>query len=169
MAPLLLFVTVTGLTIVMPMVLEPATTAWTSTVSFAEPAEQALAVARRSYPNHMIRDVRVNGPSKISVFFYAPERNSRAVHRVTVNPYKHHPEAVLDASANRAVWIITYPLHTGEFLGIAGRLMTFLLAVALAATSIAGISMWLQTRKAKARSALGRTLKRTNALPQPKL
>lgn len=164
--PLLLFQAVTGLTIVIPMVTDPPARQWNVRESFASRVDLAVALARPQYPGHAIRDVRVVSPERINVFFKAPERNSRAVHRVTVDTQNRRVEAVLDASADRAIWVVTYPLHTGEFLGLAGRILLLFLGLALAGQASAGAIMWVQARRAKARSARERTSKRAGSAPQ---
>jgi uncharacterized iron-regulated membrane protein len=161
--PLLLFQAVTGLTIVIPMVTDQPARQWNMRESFAPRVDLALALARPRYPGHAIRDVRVVAPDRINVFFKAPERNSRAVHRVTVDTQSRRVEAVLDASADRAAWVVTYPLHTGEFLGLAGRIVLLFVGLALAGLAGAGAVMWFQARGAKARSARERTRKRAGA------
>ena len=164
--PLLLFQAVTGLTIVIPMVTDPPAKQWNMRGSFAPRAALAVALARPRYSGHAIRDVRVVSPDRINVFFKAPERNSRAVDRVTVDTQRRRVEAVLDASADRAIWVVTYPLHTGEFLGLAGRIVLLFLGLALAGQAGAGAVMWVQARRAKARSARERTGKRAGSAPK---
>jgi len=158
--PLLLIQAVTGLTIIIPMVTDPPAREWNTRESFARRVDLSVALARRRYPDHAIRDVRVAAPTIVNVFFKAPERNSRAVHRVTVDTKSKRVDAVLDASADRAIWVITYPLHTGEFFGLAGRILLLFVGLALAGLAGAGALMWMQARGAKSRSAKARTLKR---------
>ena len=160
MFPLLLFQVFTGLSINIPMVLDQPPRGWNLHESLAQPIQLAVAVARPLYPAHAIRDVRVVAPTTINVFFKAPERNSRAVHRVTVDTQSGRVKTVLEASADRAVWVVTYPLHTGEILGLAGRIIAAVIGLALAAMAAAGAVMWVQARNAKARSARERTRKR---------
>lgn len=158
--PFLLFQAVTGLTIVIPMVADQPAKQWNLHESFAPRVELAVALAGQKYPGHAIRDVRIVAPTRINVFFKAPERNSRAVHRVTVDTQSRRVESLLDASADRAIWVVTYPLHTGEFLGLTGRIFLLLVGLALAGLAGAGSVMWVQARGAKARSAKERTRKR---------
>lgn len=160
MFPLLLFQVLTGLSINIPMVLDQPPREWNLHASLARPIQLAVAVARQRYPAHAIRDVRVVAPTTINVFFKAPERNSRAVHRVTVDTQSGRVKTVLEASADRAVWVVTYPLHTGEILGLAGRIITMIIGLALAAMAAAGTVMWFQARGAKARSERERARKR---------
>jgi uncharacterized iron-regulated membrane protein len=164
--PLLLFQAATGLTIVIPMVTDQPARQWNMRESFAPRVDLAVALARPLYPGHAIRDVRIVSPDRINVFFKAPERNSRAVHRVTVDAPGRRVEAVLDASADRAIWVVTYPLHTGEFLGLAGRIVLLFLGFALAGQAGAGALMWVQARRAKAHSARERTSKRSGSAPK---
>lgn len=164
--PLLLFQAVTGLTIVIPMVTDQPAKEWNTRETFAPRAELAVALARPRYPGHAIRDVRVVSPDRINVFFMAPERNSRAVHRVTVDTQNGRVEAVLDASADRSIWVVTYPLHTGEFFGLAGRIVLLFVGLALAGQTGAGAVMWVQSRRARARSTRERTSKRARSAPK---
>jgi uncharacterized iron-regulated membrane protein len=161
--PLLLLQAATGLTIVIPMVTDQPAKQWNMRESFAPRVELAVALASPRYPGHAIRDVRVVSPDRINVFFKAPERNSRAVHRVTVDTRRRRVAAVLDASADRAIWVVTYPLHTGEFLGLAGRVLLLFVGLALAGQAGAGAVMWVQARQTKARSAKERTSKRAGS------
>ena len=158
--PFLLFQAVTGLSIVIPMVIDQPVKQWNTRESFAPRVELAVDLARQHYVDHAIRDVRVVTPTRINVFFRAPERNSRAVDRVTVDTQGRRVESVLDASADRAIWVVTYPLHTGEYLGLTGRIFLLLVGLALAGLACAGAVMWVQARGAKIRSANERTRKR---------
>lgn len=151
--PFLLFQAVTGLTIIIPMVTDQPARQWNVHESLAPRVGLAVALAGPQYPGHAIRDVRVVTPTRINVFFRAPERNSRAVHRVTVDTQNRRVDSVLDASADRAIWVVTYRLHTGEFLGLAGRIFLLLVGLALAGLAGAGAVMWAQARGAKLRSA----------------
>jgi uncharacterized iron-regulated membrane protein len=159
--PLLLFQATTGLTIIIPMVTDPPVRQWNMRGSFAPRADLAVELARQRYPGHAIRDVRVAAPTTINVFFKAPERNSRAVDRVTVDTQEKRVASVLDAAQDPAIWVVTYPLHTGEFLGLAGRIVLVFLGLALAGLAGAGAVMWVQARVAKSRSAKARTGKRS--------
>jgi hypothetical protein len=154
------------LTIVIPMVTDEPAKQWNLRESFAPRVDLAVALARPRYPGHAIRDVRVVSPDRINVFFKAPERNSRAVHRVTVDTQRRQVDAILDASADRAIWVVTYPLHTGEYLGLAGRIVLLFVGFALAGQAGAGAVMWVQARRAKARSAKERTTKRARSAPK---
>lgn len=158
-SPLLLFMAVTGLTIIIPTVLAQPGPDWRAATSLAVPIERALVIARSRYPEQAVRDIRVVSPVKINIFFRAPERNSRAVHRVAVDARNWRVNDVLEASNDRALWVVTYPLHTGEYFGLGGRLIIALAGLALAGLAAAGMVMWVQARGAKAKSAKARERK----------
>jgi uncharacterized iron-regulated membrane protein len=143
---LLVFMAITGLFISIPMLIDGPASQWASTEPFAPRIEAAIDLARQRYPSHEIRDVRMQGPTRIAVFFRAPERNSRAVHRVIIDTRGPHMDNVLGAFENRAPWIITLPLHSGEMIGLPGRLLIFGSGLALALLAFTGPLMWYQAR-----------------------
>jgi uncharacterized iron-regulated membrane protein len=150
---LLAFVALTGLFLAVPMVLDGPAPHWTSTEPFASRLEPALALARARYPGHAVRDIRMQGPTRIAVFLHAPERNSRAVHRVVVDTRGPRIESVLGAFDNREAWVIALPLHSGTVLGLSGRLVILAGGLALAFLALTGPLMWYQARRARRRPA----------------
>ena len=150
---LLVMMAVTGLFIAIPMVLDGPEARWFTPAPFAPRIEPALAVARTRYPDHALRDVRMQGPTRIAFFFHAPERNSRAVHRIVVDTSGPRVAAELGAFENNAAWVFTLPLHSGTIFGLAGRLIILLAGIALALLAATGPLMWYQARRAKRRPA----------------
>ena len=150
---LLMFMAVTGLFLAIPMVLDGPAPHWISPEPFAPRVQGALELARRQFPRHEVRDIRMQGPTRIAIFFLAPERNSLAVHRVVVDTRESRVESVLGAFENKAPWVVVLPLHSGEILGLAGKLVIFLIGVALALLTLTGPLMWYQARRARRRPA----------------
>jgi uncharacterized iron-regulated membrane protein len=153
LSALLAFVALTGLFLAVPMVLDGPAPHWTSTEPFAPRLEPALALARARFPGHAVRDIRMQGPTRIAVFLHAPERNSRAVHRVVVDTRGPRIESVLGAFDNREAWVIALPLHSGSVLGLSGRLVILAGGLALAFLALTGPLMWYQARRARRRPA----------------
>lgn len=149
-----LFVAVSGLFIAVPIVLDGAPGRWYSSEPFAPRLEPALAVAKAAVPDRELRDIRMQGPTLIAFFFHAPERNSRAVHRVVVDTRGPRVQSELDAFANQAPWVIALPLHTGEMLGLPGRVLVFVAGLTLAFLASTGPLMWYQARRRAPRKAL---------------
>lgn len=147
------FSTVTGLFMSIPMLIEESPEALPRVGRSIAPAiDGALALARREFPGHAVRDIRMPGPRRLNVFFNAPERNSRAVHLVSIDLPAHRVTMVRHARAHKEPWVIALPLHTGQALGAAGRVLILLGGFALALLAASGPILWYQASRMKRRA-----------------
>ena len=112
--------------------------------------DRALTVAVAHYPNHEIRDIRVMNSEQVDVYFHAPERNTRAVHKVSVNPVNGTVESVIPTDQDESFWTIFLPIHSGEWLPILGKILILFSGIALITLSFTGPIMWWQARRLKA-------------------
>jgi uncharacterized iron-regulated membrane protein len=146
---LLAFMAVTGLFIVIPTIVDGPPANWESTRSFAPRVGPALDLARQAFPGRAVRDIRMPKPDEIHIFFNAPERNSRAVHRVVVDTGEGRVLSVRNAFDDKAAWVIALPLHSGAALGWLGRLIILVGGLSLLGLSATGPIIWLQARRAR--------------------
>jgi uncharacterized iron-regulated membrane protein len=109
------------------------------------PLDRALALAQARFAGAALRDVRFSA-STIRVNFHAPLQGPRAVHQLTVDLTAMQVTKALPAQDNTALWMKLLPIHTGEFAGMAGRILFLLAALMLAALAISGPVLWWQRR-----------------------
>jgi uncharacterized iron-regulated membrane protein len=159
---LLAFMAITGLFVAVPIVLDGPAHPWSTSESFAPKIVPALALAEAQFPGKAIRDVRMQGPSRIAVFLHAPERNAMAVHRVVVDSRGPSIVSVRNAFDDDEAWVVALPLHDGEDFGLAGKIVVTLIGLLLATLASTGPVMWFQARRARRRSA------RVPARPSPR-
>jgi len=150
---LLAFMAITGLFVAVPIVLDGPAQPWSTTESFVPKIEPALALAEAKFPDKAIRDVRMQGPSRIAVFLFAPERNVMAVHRVVVDSRGPSIVSVRSAFDDKEPWVVALPLHDGQDFGLPGEIVIALIGAALATLASTGPIMWFQARRARRRSA----------------
>jgi uncharacterized iron-regulated membrane protein len=149
---LLAFMALTGLFVSIPMVLDGTAKPWSTSQSFALHIEPALTLAERQFPGKAVRDVRMQAPSRIAVFLFAPERNVMAVHRVVIDTQGPTVVSVRNAFDDKEPWVVALPLHNGQALGLAGQLLIALVGLSLAALASTGPIMWWQARRARRRT-----------------
>lgn len=109
--------------------------------------DRAIAVAQARFPAARMRDVRFPPANKLTINFDAPERNARAVHVVAVRPSDGALLKSLPAQDNPVLWMKVLALHTGEKFGPPGLALLLAEAAALVFLAIAGMAMWLRTRR----------------------
>lgn len=143
----LLFSGVTGVLLAAPDVWPAGGVA--EPVYSATPAQidRAIALAQREFPQSAIRDVRLPQADRLTVNFFAPARNPRAVHVVSVRLSVPEVLKVQPAEANNVLWMKVLPLHTGDSFGSIGTLVLLFEAMVLCALAISGPWMWWQARK----------------------
>ncbi len=106
--------------------------------------DQGLALARASAPGRGIRDIRLPATDQLHVYFWAPERNPTAVHLVGVDLATGRIAGIVPARDNPGLWVIPFPIHTGEDFGPVGQFLAFFAGAGLVALSASGFVMWLQ-------------------------
>lgn len=164
---LLAFMAITGLFVAVPIVLDGPARPWSTTESFAPKIEPALTLAEAQFPGKAIRDVRMQAPSRIAVFLYAPERNAMAVHRVIVDSSGPSVISVRNAFDDHEPWVVALPLHDGQDFGWAGETLVALIGLSLATLASTGPIMWWQARRA--RRSQGRNQRKTISREQVKV
>jgi uncharacterized iron-regulated membrane protein len=107
---------------------------------------RAMTVAQAAFPGRGIRDVRFPSPSSLQVYFWAPERNPRAVHFVEIDMRRARITAERLAQNDNGLWVFPLPIHTGESFGLGGRIALLAGAVTLLLLSGSGVVMWMQAR-----------------------
>jgi uncharacterized iron-regulated membrane protein len=137
---------VTGLMIAIPILLE-ADAGAVGTTAVHPSTDRGVALAQAQFPNASIRDIRFPDASHIAVNFNAIERNSRAVHKASIDLASQQVVNRQAAAQDRALWVIALPLHAGDALGTAGRLLILLSGMTLAGLAFTGPLMWWQARR----------------------
>lgn len=155
------FSAATGLLLALPMIAEALSGPLRAPVQTGQMAAvigKAVALARHEFPGHSIRDIRMAGPGQLNVFFNAPQRNSRAVHRASLDLAAPRIVAIRPARDDRALWVTLLPLHTGETFGPAGRVLILFGGFMLMLLAVSGPVMWFQARRMKRRPPARPTL-----------
>jgi uncharacterized iron-regulated membrane protein len=125
------------------------------------PIDTVVARAREQSGNAPIKSVRFPGlhGRVVSVYFVdVGNSRPRATDQIVFDGYSGETLGTYDASTaapvSRALdWAL--PIHTGEWLGLPGRILFLLAAVALQALAITGLLQWWQRRQRR-RSVTGR-------------
>jgi len=142
-----LFSASTGLVVAGEFFLEPGPL----TAGASEPVpggmDAALASAAALYPGRGIRDVRMPGPGKFNVFFWAPEKSPHAVHAVRIDLPTGRIVGVAPAERDRSIWMVLLPIHSGDSLGRIGSLVILLGGLGLMFLTTTGPLMWWQARR----------------------
>jgi uncharacterized iron-regulated membrane protein len=146
------FMAITGLFVAVPIVVDGPAHPWSTTESFVPKIEPALRLAESRFPGKAIRDVRMQAPSRIAVFLYAPERNAMAVHRVVIDSHGPSVVSVRNAFDDHEPWVVALPLHDGQDFGLAGEIVVALVGLFLATLATTGPIMWFQARRARRRT-----------------
>lgn len=118
--------------------------------SCAEPKglDDDIAVAQSRRPGQAIKSVRFQGKGRIvAVYFqsritYPP----RATDHVWINACSAKVLAVSDQTRNGAgdnVFDWSLPVHSGEWLGLPGRLLSWSAALALINMAVSGYTLWI--------------------------
>lgn len=159
-AALLCVLATTGLLLILPELTGASSAPALRTVP-GPVVDRALSLAQAAFPGHALRDVRINGP-RITVHFAAPERNARAVHRVSVALDPMRVDKRIDARDNGALWMTVLPIHAGDIIGRAGPALLMLVALTLIALALSGPVMWWHAT-APRRAATRQNPRRTTA------
>jgi uncharacterized iron-regulated membrane protein len=106
--------------------------------------DQGVALAKTRFPGRGIRDLRLPATDQLNVYFWAPERNPTAVHLVGVDLATGRIAGVVPARDDPGLWVIPQPIHTGEILGWAGRVVILVSGLCLAVLAVSGFTMWRQ-------------------------
>lgn len=123
-------------------------------------ADDAVAIARQSFPEAELRWIESPGNNKHSwrVVFYQTGEPSRRFPRtqVWINPSNGNLIAVrnglTDSTGDKILnWL--HPLHNGEVFGLTGRLLVFISGLLPLILFVTGLMRWQQKRRAKQRIA----------------
>ncbi|MEH3098952.1 PepSY-associated TM helix domain-containing protein [Sphingomonas adhaesiva] len=150
MSAILAFSASTGVLLVVPELAGGAAPPAVRGAIDAATIDRAVLAARTALPGAPIHDLRVTD-SALIVNIDAPERSSRALHRVLVPLHGGALPTVRRAGDDPAWWPTILPLHSGGTFGNIGRLVLLAGALTLAMLAISGPVMWGQAA-AKARS-----------------
>lgn len=151
LSAVVLFSATTGLLLVVPDLAQ----ARASAKPDAQPArsageiDRAVNLAQAEFPGARMHDIRFPPADRIDANFSAPERNSRALHSVSVEASRGVILKRIPAQSNGALWMTVLPLHSGGSFGLAGRLVLLLEACVLCFLAISGPTMWWRARRAK--------------------
>jgi uncharacterized iron-regulated membrane protein len=128
----------------------------TSTQPNLAPLGAALATALQRYPGAALSLVEMPGADH--PWYRIRLRQSGELHRVygqtSVFVDAHDGAVLLDRNAfglplNEKIANAFYPIHTGEFLGVAGRATSLLCGLSLIAMGVLGAGMWWTRRSAR--------------------
>ncbi|MEO7248577.1 MAG: PepSY-associated TM helix domain-containing protein, partial [Novosphingobium sp.] len=108
--------------------------------------DPAVAIGAAQFPQAAIRDIRFPLADRIDINFFAPQRNPRAVHIVSVRLSDLQVTKRLPAAENPVLWMKLLSLHTGESFGLIGRLLLLAEAMVLVFLTITGPIMWWRGR-----------------------
>ena len=149
LSAILLFSATTGVLLVAPDLAEanggPAATALPPRSTGA--IDRAIAQAQARFPQARLRDIRFPLADRLDINFFAPERNPRTVHFVSVTIEDARVTTALSASDNPVLWMKLLPLHTGDSFALPGKIALLAVALALAFLATSGPVMWWQARK----------------------
>jgi vanillate O-demethylase ferredoxin subunit len=117
------------------------------------PVDALVTDARQRYENAQVRNVRFpGGHGRVVTIFLATASTTRprASDQLWYDGYNGEVLGAYEAGSvpagNRIFdWLL--PIHTGEFLGLFGRLLFFAAALALAALTITGLWQWVLRRR----------------------
>lgn len=140
----------TGLALIVPEVADSAPAELPAVISGSS-LDRGIARAQAMFPSSALRDARVVG-ERLIVNFHAPERNSRAVHRVVVTAGDAQVLSATPARQSSALWMTVLPVHAGDVIGPIGPAVLLLIAVALAGLAVTGPVMWWQATLQRGRS-----------------
>lgn len=142
---LLVLVAGTGLLLVWPLMAPSAPAA--PRKDAALPLDQAAAIARAALPAQALRDIRIAPTGHATFHFAAQSANHWDLDTVTLEP---DGTPTISRAANApAPWMRLLPLHTGDALGMFGKLVIASLAAALVFLTISGTIAWNRARKGK--------------------
>ncbi|MEJ2456770.1 MAG: PepSY-associated TM helix domain-containing protein [Novosphingobium sp.] len=149
---LLLFSATSGVLLAAPDLAAQASTGTStgaSAVSMPGPEQIDLAVAsaQARFPAARIRDIRFPAADRLDINFFAPQRNPRAVHVVSVSLRDAKILRAVPAAENPALWMTILPLHTGDSFGLGGRLLLLAGALSLVFLAGSGPLMWWRARR----------------------
>lgn len=108
--------------------------------------DRALAAARALRPGRGLRDVRMPRAGVFNACFWAPARSALAVDIVRTSLPDGRIIGVRPAAADRSLWVVALPIHTGDAFGPTGRFVLLLGGLGLAGLALTGPIMWLQKR-----------------------
>lgn len=115
----------------------------------ASEIDGAVALARAQFPGARPRDIRFRADGRLDLNFFAPERNARAVHVVSVSALGPRVLRRVPADRSDASWMVFLPLHAGDSFGLAGKLLLMAGAAALLFLVFSGPLAWWRSRNSR--------------------
>ena len=139
--------------IVLPTIAKPSPTVQVRTGSPLLPVDDIVAAAQGRYSQAQVRNVRFPGGHGrvVAVFMNAADNTRpRASNQVWLNGYTAEVLGAYEAqkvpAGNGFIdWML--PIHTGEFLGMPGRIVFLLAGLTLAGLATTGLWQWWERRK----------------------
>jgi len=139
--------------IVLPTIAKPSPAVPARTDSPLLPIDVVVAAAQARYLQAQVRNVRFPGGHGrvVTVFMSAADSTRpRASNQVWLNGYTAEVLGAYEAqkvpAGNRFIdWML--PIHTGEFLGMPGRILFLLAGLTLAGLATTGLWQWWERRK----------------------
>ncbi|MEO7657046.1 MAG: PepSY-associated TM helix domain-containing protein [Sphingomicrobium sp.] len=152
-AILLLFSATTGALLIVPDLVAPGGSAADTLLPSRTmvQVDRAVALAMARFPASPVRDIRFPAADRIDVNLFAPQRNPRAVHIVSVRLSDGSVTKALAAGDNPVLWMKVLSLHTGDSLGPVGHIILLINAALIAALALSGPWMWWQARRVGAK------------------
>jgi uncharacterized iron-regulated membrane protein len=118
--------------------------------SCAEPKglDDKIAVAQSQRPNQAIKSVRFQSKGRIVAVYFQSRTTypPRATDHVWINACSAKVLAISDQTRNGAgdnVFDWALPVHSGEWLGLPGRLLSWSAALALIIMAVSGYTLWI--------------------------
>ncbi len=151
LAPMLLVMVTTGLIIGGEILLAESASSSAAQVDGFDYSrfEASIDKAQSVFPQAVIQSINFGDDHTVKVQFYAPERNSRAVHQVLIDSAGLSLLSVTPAEKNSDLWMALLPFHTGSVLGGIGQLIVLLTGLTLIILCSMGLVIWLQKPRAK--------------------
>lgn len=133
---------------VMPMAIRPAPKVAQRTDVPLRAVDEFLAQARAKYPDSMVKSVRFPGGNGRVVAVYLQASTStrpRATDQIWFDAYSGKQIGLYDAGSVPAStafldWML--PIHTGQFMGLPGRLLFFCAGLTLFGLGVTGFLQW---------------------------
>lgn len=139
----------TGMLLIVPE-LAGDSPAPTAVATSAAAIDRSLMLAQTAFPDHSLRDLRIDG-DRLIVNFHAPERNARAVHRAVVTIAQPHIVSATRAEQSGALWMTVLPIHAGDIIAPVGPVLLLAVAIILAALAVSGPIMWWHAARQRRR------------------
>lgn len=147
---LLGMIAITGVLLVWPLIVPPATGPFLGDPARSDPAPMLdAAYARAALRGQPLRDIRLAPSGHATFHFAAHSTNHWDLDTVSLGP--DGAPRITRATDAPALWMRLLPLHTGDALGIFGQVIIALVGGALLFLTISGVIAWNRARKGKSK------------------